>query len=57
MTTFPPGVLVRVTKTSERCGKCNQAFIMETYLEPLTEKRHHRILCKNCNIIIPVGED
>jgi hypothetical protein len=54
---IPPGVLVNIKEIKERCGKCNQSFIMETYLEPLTEQRSYRILCKNCKYVVPKEED
>jgi RNase P subunit RPR2 len=54
---LPPGVLVNVKKIKERCGKCNKPLTMETYLEILTEKRSFRILCNNCNYVVPLEED
>ncbi len=54
---LPLGVLINVKEINERCGLCNKAFIMETYLDPLTEKRSHRILCKNCNFTVPMEEE
>ncbi len=54
---LPPGVLVQVKQIKERCGKCNQPFTMETYLDPLTEQRSYRILCKTCNYTVPTGEN
>ena len=57
MTELPPGVLVQVRQTKERCGQCNQPFTLETYLEPLTEKRSYRVLCKKCNYTIITSDD
>ncbi|MFX0049747.1 MAG: hypothetical protein ACFFAJ_02070 [Candidatus Hodarchaeota archaeon] len=54
---LPPGVLVNVKEVRERCGRCNQPFTMETYLEPRTEQRSFRILCKTCNYVVPKEED
>lgn len=54
---LPPGVIVQIKKTKERCGQCNKPFTMEIYLEVLTEKRSYRILCKSCNYTVPVEEE
>ena len=48
----PSAVLVQVKEIKERCGKCNQPFSMELYLEPSTEKKHFRVLCNGCNITV-----
>ncbi len=55
---LPPGVLIKREKTKERCGKCKEEFILETYLEPSSEKRSYRVLCNRCNYaFVPVGDD
>ncbi len=54
---LPPGVLIHIKQIKERCGNCNEPFSMETYLEPLTEQRYYRVLCKTCNYAIPTGGD
>ena len=54
---LPPGVLVKIIQTKERCGQCNQPFTMETYLEPLSEQRAYRVLCKPCNYTVPLVDD
>ncbi|MHA1215372.1 MAG: hypothetical protein ACTSPG_08740 [Candidatus Hodarchaeales archaeon] len=57
-TNLPDGVLVKVEKIKERCGNCNKPFTMETYLNPLTEKRTYVIKCLNCEITtIPEDDD
>ncbi len=53
----PLGVLIKINSIKERCGKCNKALTLETYLDPLTEKRSYRILCDNCKIILAPGDD
>ena len=53
----PPGIRVQAKPTSERCGKCNAPFILEVYVESLTEKKSYRVLCKNCNYTVPLEED
>ena len=57
MDNLPPGVRVQVKEITERCGKCNTPFTMEVYLEPLTEKKSYRILCKECQYIVPLEEE
>ncbi|UCG90727.1 MAG: hypothetical protein JSU57_03070 [Candidatus Heimdallarchaeota archaeon] len=54
---LPPGVLIQSRETKERCGKCNEPFTMETYLEPLSEQRSYLILCQTCNYTIPLADD
>ncbi|MFW9778923.1 MAG: hypothetical protein ACFFE8_08720 [Candidatus Heimdallarchaeota archaeon] len=53
----PPGVLIGVEKTRERCGICNQPFTKETYFDTLTEQRSYRYLCETCKLVIPVEGD
>lgn len=53
----PLGVRIKVEEIKERCGKCKEPFIMETYLDPLSEQRFTRIYCKNCNYDVPLEED
>ena len=54
---IPIGVLVKIEKIKERCGNCLRPFIMETYLDTITEKRSRRIRCEYCQIIVPQEED
>lgn len=54
---LPPGVMIKKEKTRERCGKCGEKFILETYLDPLTERRSYRVLCAQCNYVVPTGDD
>jgi len=56
-TDLPPGILIKVEKIKERCGNCLRPFIMETYLDMLTEKRSRRIRCEYCKYIVPQEED
>ncbi len=53
----PQGVRIKVEDTKERCGKCQAHFVMEVYLDPLSEKRSTRVYCKNCNYDVPLVED
>jgi hypothetical protein len=54
---LPPGVLIKKENIRERCGNCKEKFILETYLDPLTEKRSYRVLCMQCNVVVPTGDD
>jgi hypothetical protein len=54
---LPVGVRIKVEETKERCGKCQKHFIMEVYLDPLSEQRSTRVYCENCNYEVPLEED
>jgi len=57
MTKNPPlGVRIKVEETKERCGKCQANFIMEVFLDPLSERRSTRVYCKNCRYDVPLEE-
>jgi DNA-directed RNA polymerase subunit RPC12/RpoP len=56
-TDLPRGVLIKVETIKERCGNCLKPFIMETYLDTLTDKRTHRIRCDYCQYVVPQDED
>ncbi len=53
----PLGVRIKVEETKERCGKCKAPFIMEVYLDPLSERRSTRVYCKNCQYDVPLEEN
>ncbi|MHA1542721.1 MAG: hypothetical protein ACTSQH_07070 [Candidatus Hodarchaeales archaeon] len=53
----PPGVRVQAKPTKERCGKCNNPFIQEIYVEPLTDKKSYRVLCEKCQYTVPLEDD
>ena len=53
----PLGERIKVEETKERCGKCQAPFIMEVYLEPLSERRTKKVYCKNCNYEVPLEEE
>ncbi|MHA1977525.1 MAG: hypothetical protein ACW98F_15675 [Candidatus Hodarchaeales archaeon] len=53
----PPGVRIKVEETKERCGTCQAPFIMEVYLDPLSERRSTRVYCKICNYDVPLEEE
>ncbi len=54
---LPPGIRVQVKKTNERCGKCNNPFLLEVYVEPLTQEKSFRVLCEECNYVVPIEEE
>ena len=54
---LPSGVLIKSEKTKERCGKCKENFILETYLDPLNDKRSYRVFCNSCNYDVPIGDE
>ncbi|MFX0015135.1 MAG: hypothetical protein ACFFB2_10060 [Promethearchaeota archaeon] len=54
---LPIGVLIKIKRTNERCGQCNEPFTMETYLDPLSERRSYRVQCKTCNYTVPLVDD
>lgn len=54
---LPHGVLIKTEQTKERCGNCKKSFTLETYFDPLTDKRSYRVLCITCNYAVPTGDD
>jgi len=53
----PTGVRIQAKATKERCGKCDAPFILEVYVEPLTDKKTYRVLCEKCQYTVPLEED
>ena len=55
---LPPGIRIQVKKTKERCGRCNNPFIQEVYIEPSKpQEKHFRVFCEKCNYVVPIEEE
>jgi len=54
---IPTAILIKIETIKERCGNCLRPFVMETYLDTVTEKRSRIIRCEYCKYKVPQEED